>query len=381
MDCIYNAKNLIQLIRGYLGKSSEIKDVDWKRAFYIAKAHSLSTIFYDTVKERADVPDNVKLIARNSALAQIHQQVQQDYYAQEIYKQLYENNIKFMPMKGSVLRQLYQIPEHRLSCDVDILYDVEKQEKVKEILENLDFKKDKEWHNGVVTVEMHEELFSEYSLGYEYFSNVWEKLKTDDGIKYYFSDEDFYIYFMTHTAKHFFNGGFGIRTVLDVYEFNTAKNLDKEYLKTEFEKLGLYKFTHMVEELAKYWFDDDYSATEEVTALSDIILSSGVYGAERNSVMVKNIKKNSNNKHARLKYLFVTLFPKYRTMKILYPFLKYLPFMLPFMWVYKWFEVLLVRRKSIAKFTGNMDSMSEQKVDKFRKVLESTDFPVDKNKY
>ena len=381
MDCIKDAKNLVQLIRESLGKTHKLDQVDWRRTFYVAKSHSLSTIYYDVIKNRDDVSEDVKLITRNSALAQIHQQVQQDYYAQEIYKRLYENKIKFMPMKGAVLRKLYDVPEHRLSCDVDILFDKSRIETVNEILETLDFRKEKEWHNGVVTVEMHESLFEKPSWGCEYFANVWERLKTDDGIKYYFSDEDFYLYFMTHTAKHFYNGGFGIRTVLDVYEFNQAKNLDREYLKREFTKLGLCKFVEQVEEVANAWFGDDLEAVDKENDLGELILSSGVYGIERNSVMVKNVKKKASARKTKLRYLMVALFPSYKVMKSLYPFLKYLPFMLPFMWVYKWFVVLFTRRKSIKKFTKNIDAMSDKKVSKFQNVLESTEFPVDKYGY
>ena len=65
------------------------------------------------------------------------------------------------------------------------------------------------------------------------------------------------------------------------------------------------------------------------------IFSGGVYGTFQNKMTVMK----SNDK-STVKYLLKRLFMPYKSMVIIYPILKKLPFLLPFCWIARFFKML-----------------------------------------
>ena len=175
-----------------------------------------------------------------------------------------------------------------------------------------------------------------------------------------------------HAKTHFLWGGFGVRTILDLYVYHTAyPSLDKEYLRREFTKLGVVQFETCLKELAFSWFGGK-EATVELTELEKYIFQSGTYGIAQNRVAIVGGGKDQNLKTIRRRYLFKTLFPSYRIMCGKYPFLKKFPLLLPFMWGYKWFEVLFTRRQRIKSIKQTMQSVDEKQIQTTQKALEIT---------
>ena len=70
--------------------------------------------------------------------------------------------------------------------------------------------------------------------------------------QFYFSDNDFYVYFIVHTYKHFLNSGMGLRTVLDVYLYvsNLQEKLDFDYIEEQLKKLDAYDFEQTFRSIA-----------------------------------------------------------------------------------------------------------------------------------
>ena len=228
------------------------------------------------------------------------------------------------------------------------------------------------WQNNAITFEMHYELAAHKDKAFEYYEGVWDKLKTDNNVEFRFTDEDFYIYFMVHASKHFFGGGFGIRTVLDIYIYKNSVVLDKDYLKVEFAKLGLSKFVAVMEDLADVWFGERKS-NPDIELLAVFILKSSTYGVSSNYAIMSVDGKKGERK-AKIAYFFKVIFPSYKSMKTKYPFLKYLPILLPIMWVYRWFEVLFTRKENFRKTVNNLKSMNDVKIERIEKVKEITGF-------
>lgn len=372
-DLLEETQNFIKLLYGWLHNAPLPENVRWEDMYRLAKNHGLSTIFYEIARNETDCPEEVKQAAKKQYQMLINQQIQQEYYAEELFLKLKEAKIPYAPLKGYVLRRLYPSPELRTSCDVDVLYDEARKKDVAPIMRELGFCLNGEWMNGVVTIEMHHELFAVNERGYEYYRTVWQKLRTDDGAEYRFTDEDFYIYFLAHAAKHLTGAGFGVRTVLDVYIFCREKPaLDRAYLQEELSKLGLAKFAATMEKLSRVWFDGE-SADEETELLGEYIFGSGTYGQTKNRALMKGVEKNNSVGKSKRRYIFKTLFPSYNDMVTVYPFLKKAPFLLPFMWIYKWFEVLFKRRGKFRQTVENLRQMQEAEVDLAKKVLEITE--------
>lgn len=368
-------KNFINAIKAWLNGDPLPEGIDWARAYEVAKKHSLSALYFSILKSAQGVSEELLKKAKTQYLVYVSQQIQQDYYADELFQRLREEKIPFAPMKGRFLRALYPEPTLRTSCDVDVFYDKKDKTAVSAILQELGFAYDGDWKKGDVTVEMHDELFVVDEIGYEYYKNVWDRLSTDDGVEYRFLDEDFYVYFLAHSAKHFGHAGFGIRTVLDVYFYRAKKTgLDSEYVDCELEKLGLKTFREKIEKLANAWFGDG-QADEETEKIGEYVIRCGVFGTSENRALMKGAGKDANVKNTKARYFFKTLFPPYKAMAAKYPFLKKFPIALPFMWVYKWFEVLFTRREKFKQVTKTYQGMSEEEIALVNDVLNITDIP------
>ena len=54
--------------------------------------------------------------------------------------------------------------------------------------------------------------------------------------------------------------------------------------------------------------------------------------------------------------------------------MKYLPILLPFMWVYKWFEVLFTRKENFKKTVNNIKAMDDEKIARVERVKAITGF-------
>ena len=354
---------------------------DWKGAYQFAKMHSVANIFYQAIKDAEIVPFEIKEAAKTHYHANIHQQILQDYYAEQIFSALEKAQIRYMPLKGYYLRQLYPMPELRTSCDVDFFYDVTRTDELNEILKSEGFIEDtggpnhSVWQKDTTTLEPHFYLLSDNDRFHAYYQNVWERLKSNGGALHSFSDEDFYIFFIVHAAKHFTHGGFGIRTVLDVHVYNTVKKLDRNYLMVEFQKLGLAKFVTSIEALAECWFGHK-EMDENTNRLGDYVIESGTYGVNLHSIMLNNVKEKKVG-GSRFSYFWKTLFLPYKQMKTRYPTLQKAPILLPFYWVKRWFGVLFKRRENIGKTVKSMKSMDAESVSKYSKILEITEIPLD----
>lgn len=116
---------------------------------------------------------------------------------------------------------------------------------------------------------MHRQLVSskERPKWYEYYKDVKSILIKDTNEnretaansesnntsnQFYFSDNDFYVYFIVHTYKHFLNSGMGLRTVLDVYLYvsNLQEKLDFDYIEEQLKKLDAYDFEQTFRSIA-----------------------------------------------------------------------------------------------------------------------------------
>lgn len=113
--------------------------------------------------------------------------------------------IRYLPLKGIILQNLYPKPELRQMTDNDILYDNKYHKELRSFMENrgYTFKKeeihDSYYKEPVYNFEMHSRLFSDttaYGAYSGYYKDIWERAVPDDGKRYgyHLKDEDFYVW-------------------------------------------------------------------------------------------------------------------------------------------------------------------------------------------
>ena len=375
----YGEKSLIKIINAVVNGKELPKFENYPAIFQAAKRHSLGNFFYLAIKDCEDVLIADKKLAQQHFAALAAQQVSQEYYTDEIIKRFYRENIRFMPLKGYYVKNFYPIKEMRSSCDVDIFYDYTRKKDVRVILEDLGFKfifenlSDEFYSKDKISFEMHFNLASDREYYKQYYQDAFSMLNSVDGVKYEFSDDDFYVYFIVHAAKHFTGGGFGIRTVLDIYFCLRNLKLNREYVSKELIKLGLDKFENAFSLLANAWFGDG-TIDGDTEILGEFVMNSATYGKFGNRSLLMSADKNKSLKRTKFKYILSSAFPPFAVMKSRFKILDKAPILLPFIYVYRWINTLFCRRDLIKKTVDNVSDMDESKIKEIARIKEITGF-------
>lgn len=259
---------------------------------------------------------------------------------------LEEAKIPFLPLKGSVIRRYYPQAWMRTSCDIDVLVHREDLEKaVSHLVTHHKYvEKERATHdvslftqNGV-NVEIHFDLVEEgrANNAISVLSDVWENVYLHENSAYWYdmTDEFFYFYHIAHMAKHFENGGCGIRPFIDLWILNRMKNVDVSECDALLSKGGLLKFSNASRALSEVWFG--VKEPDGLTLqMQDFLLQGGVYGSTDNRVALQQKKKGG-----RLRYILSRVFIPYAKLKRYYPVLEKHRWLMPVMQIRRWFMLL-----------------------------------------
>ena len=357
-------------------------DFDIIEAAKNAKKHQISAIFYYGAVNcgiSIDLPIMQKLFFETCSLMAMNER--QMYEIGNIFQAFDENRIDYMPLKGTLLKKLYPKAEMRIMSDSDILIKTGQYDRIKPLMIELGFteiiESDHEliWEKDSINIELHKRLIPSYNKDYyEYFGDGWRLgVPVSEGAtRYKMSAEDEMIYLFTHFAKHYRDAGIGIKHLVDLWIYRkNNNNLNEAYIIAELKKLKLDVFYKNILHTIGTWFDEDVS--DDISELiTNLIFNSGVYGtyeARILSAAVKTSKNTGNAQKTRLKKIFELIFLPYRHMRKKYPILTKAPFLLPFMWVVRWFEAILFKRDNIQKRNNDLKIMSVEEVDNYQNAL------------
>ena len=282
-----------------------------------------------------------------------------------------KSRISNIPLKGSVLRNYYPEPWMRTSCDIDILVKKNDLDKAINILVNeLGYVFERVgdhdaslWAPSKIHIELHYLLFEKTSNADKVISKLKDYISPADGKKYQYvmNDEMFYFYHVAHMAKHFKNGGCGIRTFIDMWILRNRVDYDRAKREKLLKDGGLYRFALICEQLSDVWFSD--AAPDRFTGiLQEYIFKGGIYGTFENFVTVYK-KENISE----LKFIASRMFVPYSILKIEYPVIKKYKVLTPFAAVWRWGV------KALAKKKHNADNpkISNKQNDDIKELLDS----------
>ena len=360
-----NKKVLLNLIKSAISGEVivETKDLDWKWVYTVSCAHSLcGLVAYAIDKLEHKPPQQIVAVFDNARNVGIVRESKQQVEADIIFDMMEAEGVINMPMKGFITKNLYPSPDMRSMCDVDILIKDGFMDKAERIMQELKYPIREGGGREVVykrppliSFELHRSFVSEkyQKIVFDYYRQIWDKAKLVDGKKfsYQLTNEDFYIYMIVHIAKHYLSGGIGIRAILDVYVFleHYKGVLDREYIKSEFNKIKLLSFADNIEKMSYVWFAD--GECDDITAnMTDFIFQSGTYGSKLYGDAAYALRDGqSGGRHTGLKRFANALFLPYDNMCELYPALKKRPWMLVFYWFYRIFDRLLNDREKVKR--------------------------------
>ncbi len=330
---------LIALLRAML-KSEQppelLDDCDFGRVFVLAKHHSVAGMAYYAA-EKLNAPPLGALAAewrqvRDKALVK---DITQQAELEAIGGALSANGVRYLPLKGSIIKHLYPQSDMRTMSDIDLLIDPENAAQARDIMERLGYSCEKFGHDihdiyhkpPVMNVEIHRELFGDEGKEFKsVFGDPWQLCERKDGLRFDFSADAFFAYVLAHAVKHLEEGGTGIRTIMDLWVcLHSDMNIDIEKSLRLLEKSGKRAAAQKLTELSEVWFDEK-PINDETHDLERYILGSGTYGTISNSVA------NKIEKSGKIKYLLRLVFPTFAHMRQQYPVLAKAPALLPACW-------------------------------------------------
>jgi hypothetical protein len=364
-------------LHGIVPEEEAISEVDLQELYKFCKSHSMTAIVCMAL-ENTDVFHHAKpemkkkwLDAKNKA---IRKNIMLDAERSKLFTWMEEQGIWYMPLKGSVLKDLYPKVGMRQMSDNDILYDPAFQYEIRDYMVSQGYEvirigetnHDVYEKPPVYNFELHTALFgAKHDPKWEsYYADVKARLLKDEGksYAYHFQDEDFYIYMLTHAFKHYSDRGTGVRSLLDVYVYVWKKGdtLDWEYIRKETEKLGIAAYEYQCRVLSRKLFEKpdlayENTLTKEERKMLSFFTSSGTYGTVTNRIKNRLEKLQPNDapirRKTRMKYYIQRLFPDMNWMKRYSPFCAKHPWSVPVIYVYRIFNILLFGRE---RLTGEL---------------------------
>ncbi|MBR5569914.1 MAG: nucleotidyltransferase family protein [Oscillospiraceae bacterium] len=350
---------------------------DLEAAIPLIQKHKINNLIYYGAKNcgidaSSPVMKNLFLVTYQAMCADERQREQ----LSKLFAAFDANGIEYMPVKGVLLKALYPKPDMRIMGDADILIRLEQYEKIRPIMESLGYTEKLEsdheliWTHPSLYLELHKRLIPSYNYDYAaYYGDGWQlgHPSTENPCRYEMTDEDQMIYLFTHFAKHYRDGGIGIRHLLDLYLYRKAKpNMDIAYLERELKKLQLDVFHAHIVKTMDVWFDGA-SADEMTDTITDFLFGSGSFGAKVTQRVARGVRNKSKNgggaKQVRARFWLRVIFLPYGQMCTKYPVLKKLPILLPVMWVVRWFQTLLKGKPAIDEQRNRAHLLTEDKLD------------------
>lgn len=277
---------------------------------------------------------------------------QQATAAREISEALSRAKIRHILLKGTVIRSLYPEKWMRNSCDIDVLVHEEELNRASDVLTSLGFERrgektvhDISFFKDFIHIELHYRLIEDYRMAgaAAVLENLWENAVRagEDEYALLMPDDYFYLYHIAHMAKHFGDGGCGIRPVLDTWILNHRCEFDKSAREEIIKRAKLEVFDNAMHRLSEYWFAG--GSGEGLEFIEEYIFSGGAYG---NLDQKREVRKS---KKGRLGYICMRAFMGYKPLRTKYPVLVKHPYLFPVLEVWRWHEFFGKNRKAHAK--------------------------------
>ncbi len=323
--------------------SAPVGDFDWEDLYHLSQFHNIANILAaGFTKANISVPVSVK--------QQFEVEFQKAIFLEAIRQQemilledcLQKSEIRFVRLKGLVVKHLYPELGMRTMCDLDYMIDKYNMKKACQSMQSVGWQlfnrsahHDVFKNNSPVTVEIH--CMSSSNL----LKNVMDDVNPnpDNKFLYEMTPENFYLYLITHLKHHFVAGGIGIRPFMDVFLWKKkyGSEWNQSYLTDEWSRMKLADFVNNVEILADFWFGDG-PPNDTTKFMEDYILKSGIRGTTK-QISITKISNYVNSKKVsfigKLLLFIRRVFPSLSEMTGIYPWLKYSSLLLPIAWFHR----------------------------------------------
>lgn len=356
---------------------------DLRGAYEFSKTHDLGHLTAEAIlKNFSSVIDaKFKGELEKSVYTAIYRYKRIEHELGRITELFSENKIPHVLLKGILVRKYYPKPYMRTSCDIDILVKAEDIERARELLiSSLDYKFDAKSDHDVafftptgLHFEMHYSLI-ETDVVDELDAPLlcaWDECELLSGeYTYTLKQPLFYYYHIAHMAKHYVNGGCGIRPLIDLYFLDTKGDFTPAPCEEILKKGGILTFCEAARKLSGVWLlgreHSDLTRTME-----EYILHSGVYGTMENKISTSRVKKGG------ARYVLGRIFMPYSKLIYTYPSLEGRKILTPIYEIRRWLRIIFSgRRRAAVNEVKSALTKSEGDISKTEKMLNDLGFKL-----
>lgn len=300
--------------------------------------------------------------------------------AGKLFAAFEEAGVDYLPLKGTMLKAMYPKPELRAMGDADILIRPAQYDKIRPIMETLGFTACQEneyelpWKSEALFVELHKQIMGSNNADYyRYLGDVWQRAVLLEGSRYGMCREDTYVYIFLHYAKHYRNGGIGLRQLTDLWILGRAwPDLDMDYIRQAMETIRVWDFFQNTLAMLGAWFENG-PEDDKTRLMTDYIFANGCFGtiATRHAAIgLRREREAGSRSGGKLRGYLQILFPSVDWMANRYPVLKKAPWLLPVFWPVRWVTAVLFRRDNVGNYRRDLKAESTDKVDAFEQSLQ-----------
>lgn len=367
----------INILRQFASGQNAIlpNDADMEALFNLSGVHSLSAVVCYAINHQIisggfDGMQAAKKFQK-SLFTTVAFQTERLTAFDSLLDVLNQKGIQVILMKGCVINQYYPETTLRTFGDIDFLIKPHQQVLLHDTMLELgySFKKDIDtvytYFKGIEKYEVHTELLPNRKVltsgMLDFIDSAFDNIQpTKRENIFEFEPSYHFAFLLLHLAKHMRADGAGARMYLDLaLMIKNEDSLDFEKVIIHTKKLELYDFLHSAIYLCLKWFGTKPTIElippndNAFTLMQEYVISAGIFGLyERNPAIqrLRNEKRDINKKPALLTYIF----PSYKSMKNKYKFLNGKPYLLPVVWIVRWFDGIFLRRKKAATIFRGM---------------------------
>lgn len=334
--------------------------VDAEQFYNIAFAHGVAGMVYYALKDAVGVPEALSARLEDAHNKSVYRDLLREEEEKCVFAAFDSADIAYLPLKGSILRSYYPAPDMRVMGDTDVRIDKFARKDARKVMTECGYTFDESKSGHDIYSNKNGNVF-ELHFQAEDKSAFHQKLIEraipvgNSGTRLSLNYSDFYIYMISHLARHMRTTGAGLRLFADIKVFYSrcGDKLDGEYVDKTLNEMGLAVFEKEVKKAIHVLF---YNAEPDknTAQLIDYIFSGGVFGS------AENYAANRRGDRSKLGFFFASVFPSYGEMKKRFSCLKFLPFLLPLFWVIRWFSLLFRGKKPAKRYAAGAAVSKEQ---------------------
>ena len=311
----------------------------------LASKHDIAHLVALGIINNELVDEQTKSQLQQIVFRAVYRYEKQNYELKQVCEALEKAQIPFIPLKGSVIRKYYPEPWMRTSCDIDVLvHEKNLRTAVSYLVENLNYTEHEQNSHDISLfspsgnhIELHYDLVENHIADSpsEILADVWNVVELKEGYSYHYEmpDDMFYFYHVAHMAKHFENGGCGIRPFIDLWILDNMQINGHDKRDNLLRKGKLLQFANSSRKLSQVWVEG-YPIDKISEKMQNYIIRGGVYGTSENRITVQQLKKGG-----KLRYALSRIIIPYEDIKYYYPILQKHKWLTPVMQIRRWFNL------------------------------------------